>query len=198
MRLENNYIRVYSGRKVWPLDLHTEDIDIVDIAHALSNQCRFTGHSSEFYSVAQHSLEVSKQCPPELKLAGLLHDGDEAYLVDLAKPLKYGPGFEAFNELGKDIEFTIFAKYGIPSDQAKDIKHFDQLLYEWEREQFMPSGTGKVFTKPMLPREAERKFLNEFYRLTCREVGPNDHGTAKYGSSGSNEIRFGQTVDGPA
>ena len=60
MRSEGSYIRTYLGEKFWPLNPKAEEIDIRDIAHALALTCRFTGHCYCFYSVADHSLRVSK------------------------------------------------------------------------------------------------------------------------------------------
>lgn len=49
--MQNNgaWIQTYTGRKFTPLSPQPEDVDIVDIAHALSLMCRFNGHCKEFY-----------------------------------------------------------------------------------------------------------------------------------------------------
>src|SRR6266516_6511979 len=73
-----------------------EDVDLEDIAHSESMQCRFTGHTKQFYSVAQHSVLVSQNCPSEYALAGLMHDASEAYLSDIARPIKKHPDFGPF------------------------------------------------------------------------------------------------------
>ena len=85
---KGDWFQTYSGRQFWPCDPKPEEIYLVDIAHALSNQCRFAGHCQRFYSVAQHSVIVSEQVPFEHAVWGLLHDAAEAYLVDLPRPIK--------------------------------------------------------------------------------------------------------------
>src|ERR1019366_9954250 len=87
---DDGAIRTYSGVRFKPLDPDPA-VGISDIAHALANQCRFGGHSSAFYSVAQHSVRVSEICAAEDALWGLLHDASEAYLVDVPAPLKQLP-----------------------------------------------------------------------------------------------------------
>ena len=79
-----------------PFDLlnpRAENVITTDLAHALSLVCRFNGHCAHHYSVAQHSLLVAYIIEkdggtPEEQLAGLLHDGTEAYISDLTRPLK--------------------------------------------------------------------------------------------------------------
>lgn len=76
----------YFGTKIDLLDPRPEQININDIAWALSNLCRFVGHVKSFYSVAQHSILVSEMSGWSLE--GLLHDATEAYLGDISSPLK--------------------------------------------------------------------------------------------------------------
>ena len=84
-------IRTYTGKYINVFDPDPEMIDIEDIAHSLSNTCRWGGHCRKFYSVAQHSVMVVDWLPvsdSKLRLAGLMHDATEAYLTDLSKPIK--------------------------------------------------------------------------------------------------------------
>lgn len=81
-------ISTKSGRRLYVQNPTIAQIDIEDIAHGLAHQCRFNGQTSNFYSVAQHSVIVASILPPELKLAGLLHDASGAYLGDIVQPLK--------------------------------------------------------------------------------------------------------------
>jgi len=91
----------FSDKYIDPFDLKVEDIDLQAIAKALSNKCRFAGHTMDFYSVAQHSVVVSRcledrylvnqmeaEEVKELLMWGLLHDAAEAYLGDIVKPMK--------------------------------------------------------------------------------------------------------------
>jgi len=175
VRTDNNYIRTYTGKKFWPLDPRPEDVDIIDIAHALSNQCRFTGHVKDFYSVAEHSLAVSFACPKEFALVGLLHDADEAYLIDLAAPVKHDPRMSFFVECGKNILSAVFKKFNLDPELIAQVKPWDKLDYERERNFLMPTGSGYgMVTMP--PKEAERNFLERFYRLSCEAPGAIDFG----------------------
>src|SRR5690606_28894528 len=93
MKTENlftpNCIRTHSGNYIDVLNPNPDLIDINDIAHSLSMQCRFGGHTKVFYSVAQHSVECAKRVSPEFQLAALLHDASEAFLLDIPSPIKH-------------------------------------------------------------------------------------------------------------
>lgn len=69
------------------------DIDIGEIAMAISNQCRFNGCVKKFYSVAEHSVLICRWLrtrvdDPRCHLGGLLHDGAEAYMGDITWPMQ--------------------------------------------------------------------------------------------------------------
>jgi len=87
------WIATYTGGRFYPLDPRPEDVCIADIAHSLSQICRFNGQTLQFYSVAQHSVLVSKLLgqggpSPIHEFMGLKHDAAEAYLCDLVRPIK--------------------------------------------------------------------------------------------------------------
>lgn len=82
------WIQTYTETRFFPFNPRAAEINLTDIAHALSNQCRFSGHTYKFYSVAQHCTIVSRALPPEHAAWGLFHDAAEAYLVDLPTPIK--------------------------------------------------------------------------------------------------------------
>lgn len=85
------WIRSRNGKAVFPLAIEPQQISALDIAFALSNKCRYTGHV-DFYSVAEHSVKGAevflKAGRRDLALAFLFHDAAEAYLPDIASPIK--------------------------------------------------------------------------------------------------------------
>ena len=78
------WIQTCSGRRFSFRQTDPNSISVEDIAHALGNLCRFTGHSRRFYSVAEHSVFVSYLLDPPLDLWGHTHDAAEIYVNDLS------------------------------------------------------------------------------------------------------------------
>lgn len=141
-----DWIVVYSGRRFYPLDPRAEDIDIRDIAHALSMVCRFTGHVSRFYSVAEHSIHVAHHVEAEtgdraLALCGLLHDASEAYLCDVSRPIKMMTEMAAYREAEARVEAVIAAKFGLPHPLPAIVKHHDERALMTERRDLVPGAS---------------------------------------------------------
>jgi len=126
------WIVTYTGKRFFPLAPRIEDLDIVDIAHALSNQCRFTGHCREFYSVAQHSILAAYHAPAWLKLTMLLHDASEAYLCDMSRPVKHSPGLSAFRAAEDAVQRLVGQRFGV-SFADPLVKQIDDRMLMTER-----------------------------------------------------------------
>lgn len=108
------WIQTFTGKQFWPLTPKAEDVCIEDIAHALAFKCRFGGHCKTFYSVAEHSCRVAEILRPEHQLIGLLHDAAEAYLPDVAAPIKSAIGVK-----------TREAWLDVPTSQNQHDDRFD-------------------------------------------------------------------------
>lgn len=89
------WTQTVTGRAVSLTEPRPEDIDLMtDVPHALGRICRYTGHvGADHYSVAQHCVIGAETIFAEtgdrlLAAAFLLHDAHEAYLGDIATPVK--------------------------------------------------------------------------------------------------------------
>jgi uncharacterized protein len=171
-----DWIQTYTGKQFWPLEPRLEDIDIRDIAHALSNLCRYGGHVEKFYSVAQHCVLVSQVVPREHALRGLLHDASEAYLIDVPRPIKRSEGMEAYRIAEKRLEAAIYERFGLSAEDPKCIKTADnQLLRTEQRDLMKPApaawkdyrvGALEQTITPWPPFQARTVFLNRFDELS--------------------------------
>lgn len=123
-------IRTFSGRCIDPFNPNPDDICIEDIAHSLANQCRFGGHTQRRFSIAQHSIMVADRLPKEHRLAGLLHDASEAYLLDIPTPVKNKlPGYAQAEHWLMRI---IAKKFGFQWPLHILVKDEDRYALEWE------------------------------------------------------------------
>ena len=127
-----NYTSTNSGRKFHFTDPQPEDICIEDIAVALSKLARFNGHTDVFYSVAEHSILVSYLVPPEHALSGLMHDAAEAYIGDMASPIKNLPEMAYFRELEEKIHSVICSTLGVPQGIPDEVKLADRKAVDVE------------------------------------------------------------------
>lgn len=136
------------GEKLDLVNPSPQQIHIQDVALALSRICRFAGHSTEFYSVAQHSLRVSKIVEvlgyPELRSLALHHDSHEAYMGDISSPLKQllddrGQVSE-LRDLSARLDQAIRSAFGINNptpEQRAIIKKADLIALRIEAKAMM-------------------------------------------------------------
>jgi hypothetical protein len=143
MMRKGDWIQTFTGVRFYPLDPQPEDINIEDIAHALSMKCRFNGHTSEFYSVAWHSVLVSIECEkqfpkqPNLGLWGLLHDAAEAYLPDIPRPIK-NMDIGILRESERLIMKAVVERFNLdPKDEPIEVKRIDTAILADEAVRFM-------------------------------------------------------------
>lgn len=118
------------------INIEENEVPIAEIAHALGKLCRYVGHSIRFYSVAEHCVLVSQVledlgADPKTQLRGLLHDASEAYMGDIASPLKkFLPDYVALEDR---VEEHIFTKYGVLDADEQLINMVDKNIVKDER-----------------------------------------------------------------
>ena len=166
-----DWIETATGR-FWPGDPRPADINVIDIAHALSHLCRFGGRTRTFYSVAQHSVLCAGMAPAHLRREALLHDAAEAYIVDVPSPVKAMlPGYR---DLESRIAAAIAERFGLPPVLHERVKWIDARMLVTEAAQLGHGNAGAWWTgpgylppydliiEPWAPEEARTRFLEAF------------------------------------
>lgn len=183
-------ILVHSGRMFDLLDPKPEDVDINDIAWALSHIARFTGHTTEFYSVAEHSVIVAADVRHRLlytqgvspqeryhdSLWALLHDAPEAYIGDISRPLKLALG-QPIREIEQRIMAAIAEAFDLePAPYYPDVlRNADNVLLATERRDVtswdghtewagLPDPLGEMPIRCLEPHRARAQFLQVYRR----------------------------------
>lgn len=136
-----DWMQTFTGRAFFPLDPLPEDVSPLDIAHALSNICRFGGHTRVHYSVAEHCVILSQVVRPENALAALLHDAAEAYMGDMVRPLK--KHMPQYAEAEDNLLATIFTYFGLEPGIPAEVHSVDNRILLDER--------AALLTTPPLP-----------------------------------------------
>lgn len=135
------YIELSSGRRWYVGDPDPADVCIEDIAHALSNLCRFGGHSRVFYSVAQHSVLCAQAAwglGADAVFNVLMHDASEAYLVDLPRPVKLMlPDYKSLEILTEEAIALAFPGLRFPHPDY--VKEIDNRMLNTEQIHLMPA-----------------------------------------------------------
>lgn len=174
-QVSNATIQTFTGVMFNVNNPDPEDIIVKDISHALSMLCRYGGHSHHFYSVAEHSVLMSRnfeeQGQPDLARAALMHDATEAYMGDVVRPIKLQ--LPLYQEIENGLQRTIFARFGLPLDMPLEVKEADLricnderavLMYEreWSIDHLAPLG---VDIQHWFPIEAEENWLMSYWGL---------------------------------
>ena len=176
------FIETYTGRAFWPLAPKKEALSVIDIAHALSNQCRYSGHVRFFYPVAQHCCLLAKWVADRGGTALdclqiLMHDAPEAYLVDIPRPVKqYMPQYRVWDHAINDVIREWMGWKDLPLLPIQD--ELDSRVVVDERAALM-SRSGLdwghtleplgVVIEPWTAVEAEKQFLM-MYAAYSKEV----------------------------
>lgn len=167
------YLRTRSGIA---FDLENPEVDMVrieDIATALAYMPRYNGHTGTTYSVAEHSVLVSRKCTERNRMWGLLHDAAEAYTGDIISPMKrLLPDFE---EVETRIMNVICAQFDISKKCPAEVKDVDLRMLVTEKQLFFPEDASDWGTKVkpyddvvipvMKPNDARNFFLTEFFLI---------------------------------
>lgn len=165
-------VLTYTGRYIDVFDLKPEDICLADIAHSLATKTRFNGSAKVPYSIAQHCVLATAHCkPPLLPTVALLHDAEEAYLVDIPKPWKGERNWHEIDEYGRILRDKIWGKCIDNFDFARaDYKWIDHqllllecktLLTNWQTLDFMREEPElNILIDPWPWDKAEWEFLD--------------------------------------
>jgi uncharacterized protein len=116
-----------------------ESISITDIANSLSKICRFTGHSTKFYSVAEHCVRAS-HIPKgyEAQFATLMHDAHEAFCGDVSSPLK--ALLPDYKTVEAKLQQIVRERYAISHENDDIVRTCDLKMLATEKRDLMANS----------------------------------------------------------
>ncbi len=161
-------IRTFMGKMVDPFNPDPDQITLVDIAHSLSNLCRWNGHTMKYYSVAEHSIFVQNMVQSrEDKVAAMLHDASEAYISDVTRPVKHR--LKNYFDVEYDLMIAISRKFNFQYPLSQSVKEADDYALHWEYANLVIAERVPTMT----PREAKHAFLGIMDILTSNNAAEN-------------------------
>lgn len=158
--MTQDYITTYTKEHFTPLDPQLDQIHIEDIAHALSLMTRANGHFPEFYSVAQHCIQCGKEAiargySRRVILACLLHDGSEAYLSDITRPVKQNmPEYKQIEKRLQDVIYQKFLGSVLTEEEVRQVKDVDDTCLYHEFKHYM----GEELSNTCMEMKSESNF----------------------------------------
>jgi hypothetical protein len=176
--MSQSYIETFTGVKFDIVELRPEAVQIEDVAHALANVNRFSGHCRHPYSVGQHSL-LGSYLIDDKKLAFrfLNHDDSEAYIGDMSRPMKYfTPVGDAYRKVEAPLQKMIYERFGIYGPDPELIHEVDNMMLYAEKAVLMSDlafpvkwskdeRAADVTIAEMHWRDVKRLWLRRFYEL---------------------------------
>ena len=153
-----------SGKEIDLVNMRPDDVVLDDITGPLSKLCRYAGHTNCFYSVAQHSLLVSRMLPRALRIHGLLHDAAEAYLCDVPLPVKRL--ISGYERLERNVLTCILHRLGVENVSLEQVHRADRTALKIELFTLFPGHQQHDF----YDRRVHAEYLNRILRLTPEMV----------------------------
>ncbi len=175
-------ILTFTGVPFVPWDPDPDLVNLTDIAHALSHQNRWNGHTQIPVSVAEHSLNVLRfvernESDIEVKRKALLHDATEAYIPDLCSPVKHR--MPQFMELEDKVWHAICERFNMTPEMPEAVEEADLHVFYYEYHTRMPQYDDLSFEIPKpkffdssrapatkSPRQWKHEFLS-----ACQKLG---------------------------
>lgn len=178
-----SYITTFTGKHFDFIDTAPKDIDIKDIAHALSLICRANGHTRFFYSVAQHSISCYKEAETRglshrIQLGCLLHDSSEAYMSDVTRPIKSKlTEYLKIEDKLQNMIWSYFIGEPLTDAEKKIIFQIDDEILSYEFIHLLPESISddykRIISNPVLEFMSPTVIENEFIYLT-QKLSVND------------------------